>query len=152
MIQSLDQCSKTKTPLKQRPHRRHRAVALGVSTQPGSLTRFHFKVLGVRVISVTHVTAKVRSHGNVLQHHQGRVLKIQTRDFSGNPVVQTSASNAAGVGQIPGQGAKFPHDPLTIKPKHKLQKQYHNQFNKDLKNGPQQKKKKNSNNNNYNIS
>ena len=89
--------------------------------QPGSLTGFHSKVLGVRVICVAHVTAKVSSHGKVLQHHQGSVLKIQTRDFSGNPMVKTSPSNAGGVGSIHGWEAKIPQASWPKKTKHKTE-------------------------------
>ena len=59
-------------------------------------------------------------------------------DFSGSPVVKTSPSNAGGVCSIQGQGAKIPH---ALQPKNQniKQKQYCNEFNKDLKNGPYQK-------------
>ena len=55
-------------------------------------------------------------------------------------MVETSPSNARGVGLIPGRGAKIPH---VSGPKNQniKQKQYCNKFNKDFKNGPHQKKK-----------
>ena len=38
-------------------------------------------------------------------------LKIpDNRDFPRGPVVKTRPSNAGGVGSIPGQGTKIPHD------------------------------------------
>ena len=58
-------------------------------------------------------------------------LKHHTRDFPGGPVVKTSPSNAAGVGLIPGPGAKIPHA-SGPKNQHIKQKQYCNKFNKDL--------------------
>ena len=54
-------------------------------------------------------------------------------------MVETSPSNAAGEGLIPGQGAKIPHA-LCPKNQSIKQKQYCNKFNKDFKNGPHQKK------------
>ena len=62
------------------------------------------------------------------------------RDFPGGPVVKISPSNAGGAGLIPGQGAKIPH---ALRPKNQniKPKWYCNKFNKDFKNGPQQKKK-----------
>ena len=53
-------------------------------------------------------------------------------------MVKTSPSNAGGVGSIPGWGAKIPH---ASQPKNQniKQKQYCNKFNKDFKNGPDQK-------------
>ena len=60
-------------------------------------------------------------------------------DFSGNPVVKISPSNAGGTGSIPGCRGKIPH---TSGPKSQniQQKQYCNKFNKDFKNGLPQKK------------
>ena len=54
-------------------------------------------------------------------------------------MVKTSLSSGGGVGLIPGQGAKIPH---ASRPKNQnvKQKQYHNKFSKDFKNGPHQKK------------
>ena len=53
-------------------------------------------------------------------------------------MVKTSPSNVGGAGLIPGWGAKIPH---ALSPKNQdiKQKQYCNKFNKDIKNGPQQK-------------
>ena len=65
------------------------------------------------------------------------------RDLPGDPVVKTSLSKAAGVGSIPRQRAKIPHASCPEN-QHIRQTQYCNKFNKDLKNGPQQKKKKES--------
>ena len=56
-------------------------------------------------------------------------------DFPGGPVVGTSLSSAGGVGSIPGQGAKIPHDSWP-KNQNVKQKQYCNKLNKDFKNGP----------------
>ena len=53
-------------------------------------------------------------------------------DFPGGPGVQTSPSNAGGVGSIPGWGAKIPHA-SGPKNQNTKQKQYCNKFNKDLK-------------------
>ena len=57
------------------------------------------------------------------------------QDFPGSPVVKTLPSNAGGVGSIPGQGANIPH---ASGPKNQniKQKQYCNNFNKDIKNSP----------------
>ena len=60
-------------------------------------------------------------------------------DFSSGLLVKTW-----GLSLIPGQGNKIPHA-SQMPPEQKIkqkQKQYCNNFNKDLKNGPQQKKKK----------
>ena len=62
-------------------------------------------------------------------------------EFSGSPLVETSSSNAGGLGSIPGQGVKIPHSSWPKKQNIK-QKQYCNKFNKDFKNNPHQKKKK----------
>ena len=60
---------------------------------------------------------------------------MQGRDFPGGPVIKTSPSSAWGVSSISGQGAKnMPQSRKT-----KTQEQYHNKFNKDIKNGPHQK-------------
>ena len=59
-------------------------------------------------------------------------------DFPGGPVVETSPSNAGGMGLMPGQGAKIPHASWP-KNQNMEQKQYYNKFNKDFKNGPHQK-------------
>ena len=55
-------------------------------------------------------------------------------------MVKISPSNAGGAGSIPGWGAKSLH---ASGPKNQniKQKQYCNEFNKDFKNGPNQKKK-----------
>ena len=63
-------------------------------------------------------------------------------DFPGGPVVKTSPSNAGDVGSIPSWGAKIPHASWPKNQNIKKQKQYCNKFNKDFKNGPQQKKRK----------
>ena len=57
------------------------------------------------------------------------------------PVVKISLSKARGASLIPGREADVPH---TSKPKKQnmKQKEYHNEFNEDFKNGPQKKKKK----------
>ena len=60
-------------------------------------------------------------------------------EYPGGPVVMTLPSNAAGVGSIPGRGAKIPHASWP-KNQNIKQKQYCNKFNKDFKNGPHQKK------------
>ena len=41
-------------------------------------------------------------------------------DFPGGPMVKTLPSNSAGVGSIPGQGAKIPYL-MAKKPKHKTE-------------------------------
>ena len=58
--------------------------------------------------------------------------KNNSWDFPSSPVVKTSLSNSGGAGSIPGQGAKIPHAPGP-KNQDRKQKQYCNQFNKDLK-------------------
>ena len=58
-------------------------------------------------------------------------------------MVETSPSNAGGVGSIPGRGTKIPHASGPKKQNMK-QKQYCNKFSKDFKNGPHQKKKEKS--------
>ena len=50
-------------------------------------------------------------------------------------MVKTSPSNAAGLGSIPGWGAKIPHA-LGPKNQNIKQRQYCNKFNKGFKNGP----------------
>ena len=62
----------------------------------------------------------------------------KNKDFPGGPVVKTPPSNAGGAGSIPGPGPKISH---ALQPKHQniKQKQYCNKFNKDFKNGQQQK-------------
>ena len=40
----------------------------------------------------------------------GVKFEIKWRDFPGSPVVQTPQSRARGVGSIPGQGTKIPHE------------------------------------------
>ena len=60
------------------------------------------------------------------------------KDFSGSPVIKTLPSNARSAGSIPGWGAKI--SPASQAKNQKIkQKQYCNKFNKDFKNGPQQK-------------
>ena len=68
------------------------------------------------------------------------LIRDRHRDFPGGPVVETLPSNAGGVGLIPGRGTKIPH---ASGPKNQniKQKQYCNKFNKDFKNGTNQKKK-----------
>ena len=53
-------------------------------------------------------------------------------DFPGSPGINTSPSNAGSAGSIPGGGTKIPY---AARPKSQniKQKQYCNQFNKDLK-------------------
>ena len=48
-------------------------------------------------------------------------------------MVKTLPSNAGDAGSIPGQGAKIPRASRPKKTKHKKQKQYYNEFNKDFK-------------------
>ena len=57
------------------------------------------------------------------------------------PVVRTPHSNAGSVGSDPGWEAKVPHASES-KSQNLRQKQYHNKFSKDFKNGPQKKSKK----------
>ena len=59
------------------------------------------------------------------------ILKTGGQDFPESTVVKTPPSNAGGVGQVPGQGAKLPHD-LGPKKKtqNKKQKQYCNKYKK----------------------
>ena len=68
--------------------------------------------------------------------------------FPSGPVVQTLPSNAGDGGSIPGGGPEIPH---ASRPKNQniKQKQYCNKFNKDFKNGPQQKDLKNCGKNGY---
>ena len=65
-------------------------------------------------------------------------IKRHSGDFPGSPVVRTSPSNAGGAGLIPGQGVKIPH---ASRPKNQnmKRKKYCNKFNKDFKNGHQNK-------------
>ena len=53
-------------------------------------------------------------------------------DFTGGSMVKTSPCNAEGVGSVPGQGTKIPHDSQSKKSKHYKQNQYCNKFNKDF--------------------
>ena len=53
---------------------------------------------------------------------------------------KTSPSNAGGVGLIPDQRAKIPRALWPKNQNIKKQKQYYSRFNKDFKNGPNQKK------------
>ena len=65
------------------------------------------------------------------------LLEKLFRDFHGGPVVKSLLSSAEGTGSIPCQGAKIPsHSQKTLNIK---QKQYCNKFNKDFKNGLNQK-------------
>ena len=59
-------------------------------------------------------------------------------------MVKILTSNAGGVGLIPLHGDKIPH-PLRPKNQNIIQKEQHNKFNKDFKNGPHQKNLKNNN-------
>ena len=70
-------------------------------------------------------------------HIHTAVFKIDNQGLPGRPVVETSPSNAGGVGSIPGWGAKISH---ALQPKNQniKRKQYCNKFNKDFKNGPHQ--------------
>ena len=54
-------------------------------------------------------------------------------------MVKILTSNAGGVGLIPLHGDKIPH-PLRPKNQNIIQKEQHNKFNKDFKNGPCEKK------------
>ena len=65
------------------------------------------------------------------------ILKSGGQDFPESTVVKTPPSNAGGVGQVPGQGAKLPHD-LGPKKKHKTKNRSNIVTNtkKDVKNGP----------------
>ena len=60
------------------------------------------------------------------------------RDFPGDPAVKTSSSSAGGKGLIP-------HAVEQPRKQNMKQMQYCNKFNKDFKNGPQQKIKKREN-------
>jgi len=59
------------------------------------------------------------------------VLKVHCGDVLGDPVVETSSSNAVDVGLILGQGANIPHAPGP-KNQNIKQKQYCNKFSKDF--------------------
>ena len=65
-------------------------------------------------------------------------IKSTSGEFLGGPVGETSPSNAGDMGLTPGWGAKIPHASW---PKYQNinQKQYCHKFNKDFRNGPQQK-------------
>ena len=54
----------------------------------------------------------------------------------GSPVVETSSSDAGGVGSIPGWGAKTPHGSWPTNQNIKRKQCFNNKFNKDFKNGP----------------
>ena len=66
------------------------------------------------------------------------IKKYLCWDFPGSPVVKTPRFHAGGAGSIPGQGTKISY---ASRPKNQniKQKQYCNKFNKDFKNGPQEK-------------
>ena len=49
------------------------------------------------------------------------LMKIKDWDFPGGPVVETSPSNASGVGLIPGRGVKIPLASRPKKPRHKTE-------------------------------
>ena len=66
-------------------------------------------------------------------------FRSQRGHFHGGPVVNTSPSNAEGVGLILGRGAKIPCASWP-KIQNIQQKQYYNKFNKNFNNGPHQKK------------
>lgn len=66
--------------------------------------------------------------------------KDNERGFSGGPAVKTSPCNEEGGGTISGWEAEIPHASWPKKPKHKQQRKYCNKFNRNFKNGPQQKK------------
>ena len=66
------------------------------------------------------------------------IIKNSAWDFPGGPVVRTLHSSAGDAGLIPGWEAKIPHA-CGQKNQNIKQKQYCNEFNKDFKNGPQQK-------------
>ena len=57
------------------------------------------------------------THVSLLEKH----LKKQDKwwESPGGPVVKDPPSSAWGVGSVPGQGAKIPHNPQPEKPKHK---------------------------------
>ena len=63
--------------------------------------------------------------------------KYHCRDFPGGPVVKISPCSAESGGSIPGHTTKIPRA-SGQKTKTK-QKQYSKKFNKNFKNGPQQK-------------
>ena len=91
------------------------SACLGVRTRGGQLPR------------VSHAASK-------------SVVKMEERDFTGGPVVNTSLSNAGDVSSIPGWGAKIPH-PSWSKTQNIKQKQHCNKFSKDFRNGLHKKKK-----------
>ena len=59
-------------------------------------------------------------------------IKNKFRDLSSCPVFKPSPSNAEGAGSIPGWGPKIPRDSWPKNP-NRQQKQYHNKFNRGLK-------------------
>ena len=63
---------------------------------------------------------------------------ITLGDFPG-PVVKISTSSAEGVGLIPGRATKISHASRPKNQSIKTQKQYYNEFNKNVKNGPHKK-------------
>ena len=65
----------------------------------------------------------------------GALLKHETRDFPGGPVVKTSSSNAGASGSIPDWEAKVPHASWPKNQNIKQQKEYCSKFNKDFKVG-----------------
>ena len=64
---------------------------------------------------------------------------ITLGDFPGGPVVKTSTSSAGGMGLIPGRATKISHASRPKNQSIKKQKQYYNEFNKNVKNGPHKK-------------
>ena len=68
-------------------------------------------------------------------------LKVLSRDFPDGPLVKTLPCNAGGVCLIPNREAKIPHA-SGAKNQNVKQKQYHNKFNTDFKDGPYKKLKK----------
>ena len=61
------------------------------------------------------------------------------QNVPGGPVIETSPSNAEGMGSIPDGGAKILYASGPKKKQNIKQKQYCNKFNNDFKNGPHQK-------------
>ena len=63
--------------------------------------------------------------------------RLTSGDFHGDPVADTSFSNAGSACSIPGQGVRIPHTswPENKNIKKKKQQQYRNKFSKDFKNG-----------------
>ena len=65
-------------------------------------------------------------------------LKSWSWDFPGSPAVKTLSSDAEDEGSVPVEELRVPHASWSVKQNTK-QKQQHNKFNRDFKNGPYQK-------------